>query len=77
MKEIKSKLLNQLNPQRTWSKVVTTGAPIRNLTTAINIAAITRNTENRKRRELIVTIKNKDQEDITARRSPEVILKVL
>ena len=49
------------------------GAP----TIATNAATTTRNADSRKRRELIVTIRDKDQESVTAKRSPEAILEVL
>ena len=46
-------------------------------TIAFNIATNIKNIDSYKRRELIVTIRDKDQESIIARISLEVILEVL
>ena len=53
------------------------GVPAGTSTITSNIATNIRNIDSRKHRELIITIQDKDQESITARRSPEVILEVL
>jgi hypothetical protein len=76
-KEIKNKLPNQTGPQKTWSEVAIAGLPTGAPTIATNVATTTRNTDSRKRRELIVTIRDKDQANVTAKRSPEAILEVL
>jgi hypothetical protein len=53
------------------------GATRSNSVIDTNTATTNWSTESRKRQELIVTIRDKDQEDATIRRLPEAILEVL
>ena len=76
-KEIKNKIPNQGGPQKTWSEVAMAGIAKCAPAIATNIATTERNADSRKRRELIVTIRDKDQEAITAKRPPNAILEVL
>jgi hypothetical protein len=75
-KEIRNKLPTT-NTQKTWSQVAMAGVTQAIPRVNTNAATTNQSADNRKRRELIVTVRDKAQQEAIARRAPEATLEVL